>query len=88
MASVYLACKKAFVSTGTNIHLSFVANPWSEREAERVVTNDTVDFTREPGKVSTALVTFNSNNFFNIIIWQQSRSLVFLFVYSSQDAAY
>ncbi|XP_059163445.1 core-binding factor subunit beta-like [Physella acuta] len=41
----------AFVSTGTNLQLSFAANSWSERAEDRVPTRDFVNFDVEPGKV-------------------------------------
>lgn len=42
---------QAFVSTGTNLQLSFAANSWSERAEDRVPTRDFVNFDVEPGKV-------------------------------------
>nr|ARE59198.1 CBF-beta isoform 2 [Pinctada imbricata] len=41
----------AFVATGTNLNLLFESNAWSERDEDRVVTREYVDFDREPGKV-------------------------------------
>ncbi|XP_064599092.1 core-binding factor subunit beta-like [Liolophura sinensis] len=41
----------AFVATGTNLQLSFIANAWSDKPEDRIPTRDFVDFDREPGKV-------------------------------------
>ncbi|CAL1539382.1 unnamed protein product [Lymnaea stagnalis] len=41
----------AFVSTGTNLQLTFTANSWSERPEERIPTREFVNFDIEPGKV-------------------------------------
>ncbi|KAL3858969.1 hypothetical protein ACJMK2_009214 [Sinanodonta woodiana] len=41
----------AFVPTGTNLHLNFLSNPWSDKAEDRVATQDYVDFDRESGKV-------------------------------------
>ncbi|XP_071817202.1 core-binding factor subunit beta-like isoform X2 [Apostichopus japonicus] len=41
----------AFVSTGTNIPLSFLSNAWSENKTIKSVTREFVDFEREVGKV-------------------------------------
>lgn len=43
---------QAFVATGTNLQLSFMANAWSDKPEDRIPTRDFVDFDREPGKVS------------------------------------
>ena len=42
---------QAFVATGTNLNLTFESNAWSERDEDRVVTREHVDFDREQGKV-------------------------------------
>lgn len=41
----------AFVATGTNLHLQFTPNAWSENPEDRVPTQEFVNFDREPGKV-------------------------------------
>ena len=48
---------QAFVSTGTNLFLNFLANAWSERTEDRVPTREFVDFDREAGKVSSVLLS-------------------------------
>jgi hypothetical protein len=41
----------AFVSSGLNLQLSFLANSWSDSPEDRVPTREFVDFDREAGKV-------------------------------------
>ncbi len=47
------------MSTGTNLPMCFTSNSWSDRPEDRIPTIDYVDFDKEPGKVSTALVIFS-----------------------------
>jgi len=41
----------AFVCNGTNLALSFAADPWSDLPEDRLPTKDNVDFDKEQGKV-------------------------------------
>ncbi|XP_067931836.1 core-binding factor subunit beta-like [Watersipora subatra] len=41
----------AFVSTGTNLALSFAADPWSDNPDDKLPIKETVDFDKEQGKV-------------------------------------
>merc|ERR1712226_1484099 len=41
----------AFMSSGTNLQLSFTSHSWSDRADDRVVSQEFVDFDRETGKV-------------------------------------
>ncbi|XP_070574123.1 core-binding factor subunit beta-like isoform X2 [Ptychodera flava] len=41
----------AFTATGTNLHLQFASNAWSENKADRIPTKEFVDFDKEVGKV-------------------------------------
>ena len=43
---------QAFISSGTNLQLSFLSNAWSDRPEDRTPTREFVDFDREVGKVS------------------------------------
>lgn len=42
---------QAFVNNGTNLALSFAADPWSELPEDRLPTKENVDFEKETGKV-------------------------------------
>lgn len=39
------------MNTGTNLALSFAADPWSDSPEDRLPTKDNVDFDKEKGKV-------------------------------------
>ena len=39
------------MSNGTNLALSFAADPWSDLPEDRLPTKDNVDFDKEQGKV-------------------------------------
>ncbi|CAH1780530.1 unnamed protein product [Owenia fusiformis] len=41
----------AFTNSGTNFVLNFLANVWSDRPEERVITKEFLDFEKEVGKV-------------------------------------
>ncbi|NP_001161519.1 core binding factor beta subunit [Saccoglossus kowalevskii] len=41
----------AFTATGSNLHLQFATNAWSESKTDRVPTKEFVDFEKEAGKV-------------------------------------
>ncbi|XP_077983505.1 core-binding factor subunit beta-like isoform X2 [Glandiceps talaboti] len=41
----------AFIGTGTNLHLQFAANAWSDNKADKIPTKEFVDFDKEAGKV-------------------------------------